>query len=245
MSQYICAQCYTPFFTTPIIIKGSAYCQTCGVSAFQTLNLGQSMVAPVPQAYAPQAYAPQAYAPQAYAPQAFVPDGRAAAAGTNTTLWKCQHCTYEYNVIRDNQQCQRCGGPRPDAAPQFRSMPTHVPARAPPNRPENAVWTCSQCGCAFCLPDDNFCQLCGATKPGAVTNAWQCSQCGQSNYDRNEYCNSCGQKRAQGVEVKVMLRGNKWVCRCGSATPVMITKCLGCGETNLNIDRLKDAFGLK
>lgn len=225
MSQYICRQCSKPFTTTPIVIQGAPYCQTCGYLAFQAMNTGRSM-------------------PMA---QPFVPDGRLAATGTVPNLWKCQYCSYEYNMTRDHQQCQKCGYPNPNSAPKFHQMPqqAQVPAQVPPKRHENAVWTCTQCGCAFCLPEDNFCQLCGAAKGGLVQSAWQCGHCGQSNHDKNDYCNSCGRQRTQGVEVKVVLVGNKWICRCGTTTPVMITKCRGCGETNISIDRLKDAFGLK
>jgi hypothetical protein len=107
------------------------------------------------------------------------------------------------------------------------------------------VWTCDQCGCAFCLPEDKFCQQCGAAKSGVIPAAWLCPLCNQSNHDKNEYCNNCGNRRVKNVEVTITIQGNKWVCmRCQAATNMMIAQCSGCGFASQSVSLLKEAFGL-
>ena len=225
MSQSVCARCFHPFFTTSIIIQGAVYCNTCGYAAFQAFNSDQPL-------------------PPISAPAPAVPDGgMLASQGTGSTLWKCQQCAYEYNSVRDHQQCQLCNSGRPGAA-LCRSFPSTAPAvQSPPQRYDSTVWTCGQCGCAFCLPEDKFCQQCGAAKGGAIPAAWLCPRCNQSNHDKNEYCNRCGNKRATSVEV--IIQGHMWVCRrCQAATHMLISKCSGCGFVNQSVTLLKEAFGV-
>lgn len=224
MSQYLCAQCSQPVLHSPPIFRqGAVYCQTCGYALFQ----GSTSVPVMSQSYT----------------GAVFPNGGSQTTVNSTaalSLWMCPTCQYAYNTVRDHQQCQRCGSYNPASLPQNANMGYAAGQQSA----SVCFWTCPHCRNPQCPSTHPTCPLCGSSPPTPPPSTWLCHLCSHSNHDKNEYCNQCGGRRL--TEIKVFLQGNdKWMCSCGTATSMKMSKCRGCGEFNTAIDKLKVAFGLK
>lgn len=145
------------------------------------------------------------------------PDGRPMRPGD----WICPICAD--HVFAKNEQCRKCGHPRPaDVLAQMQS-----------NRHQGTIaregdWNCKMCG-DLQFARNAACRRCGAEKPpdAGLTPAvatpaatpvpvrsptggdlrpgdWMCPKCHDHVFARNEHCRRCGQTRPTGADLAAM-----------------------------------------